>query len=129
MGAWAGFELPALDVVDGVTEVRRVPGTLIAVYHDTPDLRLVRWGVTVRHRSGEQAPVGLLAAALAGVQTVLGEHPDAVVAEGWLRSAVEGADPAVGELMAVQRVEAAACRKRWKKAWHRASDQKLRSWL
>jgi CHAD domain-containing protein len=54
MGAWAGFELPALDAVaDGVTAVARVPRTLMAVYYDTADLRLARWGVTVRHRTGD----------------------------------------------------------------------------
>jgi hypothetical protein len=52
MGAWAGFELPSLEgVVDDVSPVARVPRTLMAVYYDTPDLRLARWGVTVRHRS------------------------------------------------------------------------------
>ena len=54
LGAWAGFELPSLDgVVDGITAVARLPRTLLAVYHDTPDLRLARWAVTVRHRSGD----------------------------------------------------------------------------
>lgn len=54
LGAPAGFGLPALDgVADDVTAVPRVPRTLVAVYYDTPDLRLVRWGVTVRHRTGD----------------------------------------------------------------------------
>jgi len=54
MGAWAGFELPPLDgIADGVTSVPRIPRNLLAVYYDTPDLRLARWGVTVRHRSGD----------------------------------------------------------------------------
>ncbi|HEX2047204.1 MAG TPA: CYTH and CHAD domain-containing protein [Acidimicrobiales bacterium] len=54
LGASAGFELPPLDgVVDGITAVARLPKTLLAVYHDTPDLRLAGWGVTVRHRSGD----------------------------------------------------------------------------
>jgi CHAD domain-containing protein len=54
MGAWAGFELPALDALtDGVAPVERPPRTLVAAYYDTPDLRLARWGVTVRHRSGD----------------------------------------------------------------------------
>ena len=54
MGAWAGFELPALDgVADDVSAVARAPRTLMAVYYDTPDLRLARWGVTVRHRTGD----------------------------------------------------------------------------
>src|SRR4051794_11831585 len=54
MGAWAGFELPGLDgVADDVNPVTREPRTLIAVYYDTPVLPLARWGVTVRHRSGD----------------------------------------------------------------------------
>jgi CHAD domain-containing protein len=73
------------------------------------------------------------AAALAGLQGVLGDHQDAVVAEGWLREALDGADPAVSPavaaLMALQRQEAAACRKAWPKAWERASAKKLRAWL
>ncbi|MDQ4069520.1 MAG: CYTH and CHAD domain-containing protein [Actinomycetota bacterium] len=74
-----------------------------------------------------------LAGALAEVQGVLGDHQDAVVAETWLRSAVDGADPATalaaGELIAVQLAEAAATRKRWPKRWKKADDKKLRSWL
>ncbi|HEX2118643.1 MAG TPA: CYTH and CHAD domain-containing protein, partial [Acidimicrobiales bacterium] len=54
LGAWAGFELPSLDgVADDVTAVARAPLTLVAAYYDTEDLRLARWGVTVRHRSGD----------------------------------------------------------------------------
>ena len=52
LGAPAGFVLPPLDgVIEGVTAAARSPRTLLAIYHDTPDLRLARWGVTVRHRS------------------------------------------------------------------------------
>jgi CHAD domain-containing protein len=72
------------------------------------------------------------AGALAGLQTVLGDHQDAVVAEAWLRTATAGPDGvslAAGELIAMQRAEAAASRKRWPKAWDRASEKKLRSWL
>ncbi|MGI8807393.1 MAG: CHAD domain-containing protein [Acidimicrobiales bacterium] len=54
LGAWAGFELPPLDgTIDDVTAMVRAPRTLMAVYYDTPDLRLARWGVTVRHRTGD----------------------------------------------------------------------------
>jgi len=74
-----------------------------------------------------------LGAALADLQTVLGDHQDAMVAEAWLRDAVEGADAevslAAGELIAMQLVEAARNRKQWPKAWARASDKTLRSWL
>lgn len=54
LGAWAGFELPPLDETeDGLTQAPIEPRTLNAVYYDTPDLRLARWGVTVRRRSGD----------------------------------------------------------------------------
>ncbi|MCH9817127.1 MAG: CYTH and CHAD domain-containing protein [Actinomycetia bacterium] len=48
-----GYELPDLAEVPGVArvvadEVRE----LVAVYHDTEDLRLFRWGVTLRRREG-----------------------------------------------------------------------------
>ncbi len=54
MGAWAGFALPGLDgIVAGVRAETRAPRTLMAVYYDTPDLRLARWGVSLRHRAGD----------------------------------------------------------------------------
>jgi CHAD domain-containing protein len=73
------------------------------------------------------------AKAVAGVQGVLGDQHDAVVAEGWLRDHVPGTELGqalvVGELVAVQRAEAAACRKAWRKAWKEADGKKLRRWL
>jgi len=73
------------------------------------------------------------ARALAGVQTVLGDHQDAIVAEAWLRGSMASADPAaqatVDELIALQRAEAEQCRRRWRPAWKRASAKTLRSWL
>ncbi|MDQ6797203.1 MAG: CYTH and CHAD domain-containing protein [Actinomycetota bacterium] len=54
LGAWAGFRLPELGgVLDGVTSAPMAKRDLKAVYYDTSDLRLARWGVTVRHRTGE----------------------------------------------------------------------------
>ncbi len=47
------FRLPNLDEVPGVAQV--VPQStreLAAVYHDTDDLKLFRWGVTLRRREG-----------------------------------------------------------------------------
>ena len=74
-----------------------------------------------------------LASAIADLQEVLGDHHDAVVAEEWLRSAVEQADVAqalaLGELIALQRAAAAHCRKAWKGAWKAADRKKLRTWL
>ena len=52
-----------------------------------------------------------LASAVADVQSLLGDHHDAHVAEEWLRDKVAGADVAhgvaAGELIALQRLEAA----------------------
>jgi CHAD domain-containing protein len=73
-----------------------------------------------------------LASAVAGLQGVLGDHQDAVVAEGWLREAAKA--PGVsrlvaGELIALQRVEAEENRQAWWAAWREAKDPKLRKWL
>ncbi|MHB8669843.1 MAG: CYTH and CHAD domain-containing protein [Acidimicrobiales bacterium] len=73
-----------------------------------------------------------LARAVAELQTVLGEHQDAVVAEAWLRDAAEdSAAVAVvaGELIAVQRLEILDCRSAWPKAWRTARHRSLRTWL
>jgi CHAD domain-containing protein len=76
---------------------------------------------------------GTLAGAVADLQTVLGDLNDAVVAEAWLREAVEGAPVpqalAAGELIALQRADAEACRQAWGPAWRRASRKRLRAWL
>lgn len=61
LGLEAGRELPDLDgVVPGVTAVGLGRQRLTATYYDTADLRLARWGVTVRHRRSEAsgAPQG-----------------------------------------------------------------------
>jgi CHAD domain-containing protein len=55
-GAWPGFTLPDLDgVAPGVTVAEAPTLDLDAVYVDTPDLRLVRRGVSLRRRTGEGA--------------------------------------------------------------------------
>lgn len=92
-----------------------------------------------RYASEACAPVipeaRTLAKAVAGLQTVLGDHQDAVQAEAWLRENALGADSTaadgvvVGELMAAQRLEAAACRAEWPAAWKRANQKDLRTWL
>src|SRR5665648_299973 len=50
----ADFELPPLGgIVPGVTDVvAGEPFTMVAAYHDTHDLRLIRWGATLRRREG-----------------------------------------------------------------------------
>jgi len=49
LGVWAGYELPDL----GLQAAAPVASTFEAVYWDTPDLRLLRRGVTVREEGGE----------------------------------------------------------------------------
>lgn len=68
--------LAGTTVDTGITRVERHPSVQVhSVYHDTEDLRLIRWGVTLRRRSG---------------------GPD----EGWhLTLPVDGAKPGVGDEM------------------------------
>ncbi len=78
-------------------------------------------------------PAKAFAKAVAGLQDVLGEQHDAVVAEGWLRQAATSARRdeafAAGQLVAVERARAAAARERWRGLWDVASRKRLRAWL
>ncbi len=54
LGAGPAFHLPSLEgVVEGAVVGQPEVLRLETVYHDTPDLRLARWGVSLRHRGGE----------------------------------------------------------------------------
>src|SRR4029077_1610640 len=54
LGAGPAFHLPDLSgVIDGVTITPPEAVRLETVYYDTPDLRLARWGVSLRYRAGE----------------------------------------------------------------------------
>jgi CHAD domain-containing protein len=54
LGAGPAFHLPDLSgVIDGVTVSPPEAVRLETVYYDTSDLRLARWGVSLRHRAGE----------------------------------------------------------------------------
>ena len=48
----AGFVLPDL-AANGFSATILDPRRVLAVYHDTEDLSLVRWGCSLRHREGE----------------------------------------------------------------------------
>src|SRR5581483_3544595 len=78
-------------------------------------------------------PATRLAQAVAQVQTVLGDWHDAVVAEEWLRAAAQGGPAAkalaAGQLIAIERADAASLRGSWRPAWKKASSKKLREWL
>jgi CHAD domain-containing protein len=71
--------------------------------------------------------------AVADLQSVLGDHQDAVVGEAWLREAAGSArrDVALvaGLLIAAERASAADTRERWRAVWKTASRKKLRAWL
>ncbi len=54
LGAGPAFHLPDLSgVVDGVAVSPPEAVRMETVYYDTPDLRLARWGVSLRYRAGE----------------------------------------------------------------------------
>ena len=71
--------------------------------------------------------------AVADLQSVLGDHQDAVVGEAWLREAAGSARRdvalAAGLLIAAERASAADTRERWRAVWKAASRKKLRAWL
>jgi CHAD domain-containing protein len=73
------------------------------------------------------------AVALTGLQDVLGDHQDAVVAEAWLRPRVAAGNPADayagGMLAGLLRADALAATAALPRAWHRASRRELRAWL
>ena len=54
LGVWPGFEVPDLGKLDGAVPGSQEQRRLEAVYFDTPELRLLRRGVTVRFRRGEE---------------------------------------------------------------------------
>jgi len=77
-------------------------------------------------------PAARLAKAVAGVQTVLGDHQDATIAEAWLRRAAAATPDtaiAAGQLIALQRQERTRLRAAWPATWEVASEPKLRTWL
>ncbi|HEY5422397.1 MAG TPA: CYTH and CHAD domain-containing protein [Ilumatobacteraceae bacterium] len=70
--------------------------------------------------------------AVAEVQTVLGEHHDAAVAEAWLRAAAKAVPSTrlvAGELIEMEREDRARLRKEFTDVWKKASRPKLRKWM
>lgn len=67
------------------------------------------------------------------LQTVLGEHHDAVTAEGWLRDqaarGTRSASFAAGLLAAGQIRRQQQLRKRWRSSWRSLAQSKARAWL
>lgn len=77
------------------------------------------------------AQAAAFARAAAKLQTVLGEHQDAVTAQAWLRAArVTGRKAFVaGELIALERIAAEQARARWTKVWDALDTKRLRGWM
>jgi CHAD domain-containing protein len=136
-------EQPAAKVVPGLVQRpwRHLRRAVDELSEDPPDESLHRVRILAkrcRYAAEAAAPVvgkpaRRLAEAVAGLQGVLGDLNDAVIAEAWLRAAVTRGPAAqalvAGELVARQRQRAAACRTAWPAAWKRASAKRLRSWL
>jgi CHAD domain-containing protein len=59
LGTWPGFRVPDLDGLAAWVHPRpSVEHVLDAVYYDASDLRMIRAGITLRHRTGEGPKVG-----------------------------------------------------------------------
>ncbi|HEX4580214.1 MAG TPA: CYTH and CHAD domain-containing protein [Candidatus Dormibacteraeota bacterium] len=57
LAAPTNFELPPMEgLANGAAAMTRPRLELEATYYDTDDLALARWGITLRHRSGEAGP-------------------------------------------------------------------------
>ncbi len=78
-------------------------------------------------------PADRMAAAAEALQTVLGDHHDAVTAEAWFRREAANRSRAVafsaGQLVAVQRHRQVRLRRQWRGAWSSLDRKKLRRWL
>ncbi len=134
--------LPAADVVPGLIRRpwRRLKRAAKALDSNSPD---TEWhAVRIRAKRCRYAAEAIasvcgrrarrFAAAIAGVQDLLGAHQDTVVAEAWLREAgatVPAACVTAGELIAAERLERSNLRSRWPAVWKRASAKELRRWF
>jgi len=93
----------------------------------------------VRYAAEAAAPVignraKRFAGAATSLQTVLGDHQDAVTAAAWLRERAASTDDVgvawvAGLLAAEERAAAAAARAEWTAMWDALDRRRLRSWL
>jgi CHAD domain-containing protein len=82
----------------------------------------------------EGRPAKRFAGAVAGLQDVLGQLQDAVVATSWLRGCITkntsvAEATAIGELLGFAAVASEESRRQWPEAWRAAHRKSLRSWL
>jgi CHAD domain-containing protein len=131
----ANATLPAL----ATTPWRRLRSAVrqLPVSPTDPELHRIRiLAKRARYAAEAVAPVAgddatAFARGAAKVQTILGEHQDAVTAQAWLRSTrVSGRKAFVaGELIALERIAAEDARTRWPKVWDSLDRKRLRSWM
>ena len=115
---------------------RRVLEAVCALGGDPSDAKLHEVRILAkRSRYAAEATAPLLgpravrfAAAVADVQTVLGDHQDTVLAEEWLHRAAAASSevtPVVEQLVAVERSRRSVLRAQWPAVWQRAVTRKL----
>jgi len=131
----ANATLPAL----AATPWRRLRSAVrqLPVRPTDPELHRIRiLAKRARYAAEAVAPVAgndatAFARGAAKVQTILGEHQDAVTAQAWLRSTrVSGRKAFVaGELIALEHIAAEDARTRWPKIWDSLDRKRLRSWM
>jgi CHAD domain-containing protein len=133
--------LPAAEVLPGLARKpwRSLRKGVRALPNAPADAELHRIRILAkraRYAAEAAAPVvgkdaARFADAAADLQTVLGEHQDSAVAQGWLRANAGSGRRAfvAGELSAQEAQRAAAARSRWSRDWRRLNRKKLRAWL
>jgi CHAD domain-containing protein len=119
---------------------RRVADAVEALGPDPSDGQLHEVRILAkRSRYAAEAAAPLLrpaatrfAAAVADLQTVLGDHQDTVLAEAWLRNAEVGhpeAVPTIRQLIALEQERRHALRAQWPAIWRKANAKKLHTWV
>jgi CHAD domain-containing protein len=133
--------LPAREVLPGQVRKpwRKLRSAARALRADSPDEDLHHVRILAkRARYAAEATAAAVGAeaerfakAAAGLQTVLGDHQDAVVAQDWLRANAGSGRRAfvAGQLFGGEAARAQASRAGWPKAWRRLNQKKLRAWL
>jgi CHAD domain-containing protein len=131
----ANAMLPAL----ATTPWRRLRSAVrqLPVSPTDPELHRIRiLAKRARYAAEAVAPVAgndatAFARGAAKLQTILGEHQDAVTAQAWLRSTRAAGRKAfvAGELIALERIAAEDARTRWPKIWDSLDRKRLRSWM
>ncbi len=128
-------ELDAADIADRAEIPIHRDGTV----HDSHLHEIRIRAKRVRYAAEAAAPVignraKRFAGAATALQTVLGDHQDAVTAAAWLRERAATAGDVelawvAGLLAAEERADAAAARAEWSALWDALDRRRLRSWL